>query len=99
MLTSTTAALLKVLSEDGGFTTGRVSELAQNISYGGNNRQRSGAIRAWLMELKQQGLVVFLDDQKPICWKRTQAGSRALDEYALKHLRTTSMAVTSDQNS
>jgi hypothetical protein len=98
MLTSTTSELLTVLSEDGGFTTGRVSELAKNIGYcASNNRQRSGAVRAWLMELKQQGLVDFLDDQKPVCWKRTPAGSRALDEYALKHLRTASMAVKPSQ--
>ncbi len=89
MLTSTTAELLTVLSEDGGFTTGRVSELAKNIGYcASNNRQRSSAVRAWLVELRQQGMVDNLDDQKPVCWKRTPAGTAALEEYALKHLRT-----------
>ena len=28
----------------------------------------SAAMRSWLMALKRQGFVRYLDDQKPVCW-------------------------------
>lgn len=88
MVTSFTAELLAVLTEQGGFTTGRVSKAAK-ISYCSDNaRARSGAVRAALDNLKVMGLVDFLDDQKPVCWVRTPAGTAALEEYALKNLRS-----------
>lgn len=72
-------ALLKALSEDGGFTTGHVAERA-GINFGGlNRRMRSGAVRSWLMNLKRAGLVDFLDGEKPVCWIRTAAGTAALE--------------------
>jgi len=84
--------ILSCLSEDGGFTTGQVSRLAF-ISYGMTNRRARGhAIRGWLLEMKSRGLVEFLDDQKPVCWKRTPAGSaawlsaeRKANEYEAMH--------------
>lgn len=78
MLTSTTRALLEVLDEGCGLMTGQVSRRAK-FSYGGNARMRSGAVRSWLNNLKAEGLVDLLDDQKPVCWKRTPAGTRALN--------------------
>ena len=78
MLTSHTRAILDVLDEVGGFTTGQVS-LRAKISYGVNNRRsRSLAIRTWLIGLMKDGYVELLDDQKPDCWKRTAAGTAAL---------------------
>ena len=77
-LTNHEREILECLSETGGFLTRRV---AQNVRFFGiNKHQHSGAVRAWLMNLKKRGLVDYLDDQKPVCWKRTQAGSKALAE-------------------
>lgn len=69
--------ILETLSEDAGFVTGRV---AQGVTmFGHNARTHSGAVRSWLMGLKKRGLVDYLDEQKPVCWKRTPAGTLALE--------------------
>ena len=81
MLISLDFKLLAVLDEQGGITTGQVSERA-SFSYGGTKRQRSGAVRFWLMRLKANGLVTLMDDQKPDCWIRTPAGTVAVGEKA-----------------
>ena len=80
MLTSHTKAILEALDEDGGFTTGLISERAK-IAYASNNRRaRSHAIRSWLIGLMKDGYVELLDNQKPDCWKRTTAGTAALSD-------------------
>lgn len=89
MLTSTTAALLAVLDETAGFTTGQISRHGKFGYCSDNNRQRSGAVRAWLIGLRRQGLVDFLDDQKPVCWKLTPAGTTALERYKQQKSATT----------
>lgn len=68
--------ILEFLSEDGGFTTGRVAE--NFTGYGDNKRQRSGAVRSWLNILQKRGLVAPMDDLKPVAWVRTPAGTAAL---------------------
>lgn len=80
MLTSSSLEILKVLSESGGFTTGQVSKLA-NFSWGGNARQKSGAVRSWLNQLMREGYVRLLDDQKPTCWCRTPEGTAAINNF------------------
>lgn len=68
--------ILELLSEDGGFVTGHI---ARNVPmFGSNGHQQSGTVRSWLIDLKKRGLVRFLDDQKPVCWVRTAAGTAAL---------------------
>jgi hypothetical protein len=76
-LNRTDYALLAALSEDRGRKTGHVSSLAF-IGFCGNRRQRSGAVRAWLVRLQKEGYVTTLDDQKPVCWLRTEKGTQAL---------------------
>ena len=77
MLTSTDYAILAALDDIGGAQTGEVSARAR-ISYGGNQRQRSGAVRSWLVRLKKEGLVELADDRKPDIWRRTKAGTLTL---------------------
>jgi hypothetical protein len=82
MLNPRDYAILEVLSEDGGFLTSWVSK-AIPISYCDDNaRMRSAAVRSWLLRLKDQGLVDYLDNQKPVCWKRTKLGTKALENRA-----------------
>lgn len=96
MLTSTTAPLLAVLSPEAGLTTGWVSDMAQ-VSYSRDNRRaRSHAIRSWLLGLKSQGLVDYLDEQKPVCWKITPAGRAALEEWNRKNIVSSSVTEKSD---
>lgn len=72
-------SILGCLDESGGFPTRRVAELVEKEvgRFGHNRRTHSGSIRAWLDELKKRGLVDYLDDQKPVCWKRTETGRQA----------------------
>lgn len=78
-LSSYDVEILEILAEDGGFMT---RDVAKGVTFfGSNTRQHSGAVRAWLMRLKEFGLVDTLDDQKPVCWKRTPEGTRALEEH------------------
>ena len=41
-------------------------------------RQHSGDVRSWLLDMEKRGLVKRMDDQKPVCWLRTKAGTRWL---------------------
>lgn len=70
--------VLRVLDEDGGFLTKDVAARLSLVGYE-SGHQRSGAVRAWLLDLRSRGFVVELDDQKPVCWKRTPAGTAALN--------------------
>lgn len=76
--------ILKLLSEDGGFTTKSVSDRLLNPYCSDRKRMRSGAVRSWLMSLEKVGWVDFMNGQKPVCWKRTEAGTAVLsqDEYS-----------------
>lgn len=76
--------ILSVLSTDGGFTTGDVARRAGDadnppsclaVSAGHSPRMRSAAVRAWLLELENAGMVRRLDDQKPVCWVRVEPRS------------------------
>jgi hypothetical protein len=70
--------ILSALAEDGGFTA---LAIADRSGVGdGNGRMRSGAMRSWLALLEARGLVAKMDDQKPICWIRTPAGTAALQQ-------------------
>lgn len=74
--TETEREILSRLTEEGGFTTGRV---AKHVSYCKfNKRARSAAVREWLLRLEREGLVAKLDDQKPVCWVRTSRGTDAI---------------------
>lgn len=77
MLRDNQRKILSVLSPECGVTTEWVRKRT-GITFGLNAHQTSGAIRSWLMEMKRSGLVDFLDDQKPVCWKITDAGRAAL---------------------
>lgn len=77
-LTPFQRALLAVLDETGGFTTGRASERADHPYCRDNARQRSAAARYDFAEMMTEGLVRPIDDLKPIVWVRTKAGTAAL---------------------
>jgi len=74
-LTESQKPILAVLSEDGGFTTNRVAVMARGNA---NLRHKSQMVRRELLELKRLGLVRELDDQKPVAWCRTYAGTVSL---------------------
>ena len=59
--------ILAALAGPGGFTTGGVAEHVTPM-FGSNKRQHSAAIRAWLLELKTEGKVRAMDDEKPVVW-------------------------------
>lgn len=59
--------ILDALDTVGGFTTGGVARRV-TPKFGNNNRQHSGAIRSWLVNLEKNGLVKRMDNQKPVCW-------------------------------
>ena len=61
MLTDRERKILAVLAADGGYTTGQVADKVMSM-FCGNSRQRSHAVRAWLLRLESQGLVKRLDD-------------------------------------
>ena len=77
-LSPTDKEILAALDERSGLLTRRV---AANITYcNHNNRMRSAAVRAHLDALKRRGLVEYLDNEKPVCWKLTPVGAAALAE-------------------
>lgn len=78
--------ILAVLDERGAFTSGQVSSAA--FPGARSRRQTSGAVRSWLDDLKRRGLVAKADDQKPVCWIRTPAGTVALSENGNGQLRS-----------
>ena len=78
-LTDTDATLLGLLSEDGGLTTGRVASGIKRSVF--PRRKLSAVVRVALMKLRDRGLVAFRDDQKPVLWVRTRAGTLALARF------------------
>lgn len=71
--------ILRALDERGGSTTGQVSvEVFPDPGDGGRQRM-SAHVRRRLAELQRQGFVRHLDDQKPVCWCRTAAGTNAIN--------------------
>ena len=69
--------ILGILDETGGFTT---SEVARRLpQFGSNKHQHSGAVRSWLLQLYARGLVDYLDNQRPVCWKRTARGTEEVE--------------------
>lgn len=75
---STDRGILIALDEDGGFS---VKHLANRVGrWSLNNRRNSGVLANYLRDLERRGLVAKLDDQRPIAWKRTAAGTEALED-------------------
>lgn len=55
-----------------------VRDVATHVTYSSfNNRARSAAVRYWLRDLQQRGLVETIDDRRPPCWRLTEAGIAA----------------------
>ncbi len=69
--------ILAALKEDGGFDTGHV---ASRVGAGSSKRRRSQLMRVDLLRLQALGWVRPMDDQKPICWVRTSAGTMAIEQ-------------------
>jgi len=67
---------LATLDTDGGFTTGDVAKRVQPM-FGHSMRTHSAAVRQWLLGLERRGLVKRLDDEKPVCWVKVNAGTIA----------------------
>lgn len=63
--------ILDALDTLGGFTTGQVAERVSPM-FGHNKSTHSRAIRQQLLALKDAGLVREMDDQKPVCWIKTE---------------------------
>jgi hypothetical protein len=75
-LTEVDRKILAALDERGGSLTGDVAAAAR--PWGRDRRVESAWTRERLVDLKKRGLVAELDDQKPVCWLRTAAGTEAL---------------------
>ena len=69
--------ILLVLDEVREFTTGGVA--AKLPMFGANRHERSRAVISCLVSLERCGLVARLDDQRLVCWRRTEFGSTALE--------------------
>jgi hypothetical protein len=78
-LTKLQKDVLGALDEQGGFTTGRIAKCLPR-SFAGPTRNRifSKSVRRTLLALQDRGYVRTLDDQKPVCWCRTPAGTAAI---------------------
>ena len=74
--------ILEVLPVGAGIETGQVARRVDEYRYARAGRQFSKLIRPWLVKLKAEGFVELLDDQKPDCWMRTEAGTKALNSKA-----------------
>lgn len=79
-LTTRDFDILSRLNEAGGFPTKHIARSLDSEAYEKNARLQSSAVGFLLRSLERRGLVAKLDDQKPICWVRTLAGSKALKE-------------------
>lgn len=66
--------ILAALDTQGGFTTGQVAKKVLP-RFGHNARTHSGAVRSCLEALERQGVVARLDEQKPMFWIKTAAGT------------------------
>lgn len=62
--------ILKALPFSGGLTSGSVAILV----YGKRGHKESAWVRFWLLRMKSNGLVDYLDDKKPVCWIITEKG-------------------------
>lgn len=69
--------ILEALAEDGGFTTGHIAATFRS-PFNRSKREHSSDVRAWLLAMKNHGLVALMDDNKPAAWIRTRAGTNAL---------------------
>ena len=67
--------LLICLSEHGGWTAG---EVARQMGYT-NVRSEAQIIRRDLIRMESLGLVGRLDDNKPVAWVRTKAGTEMVN--------------------
>lgn len=67
--------LLKAISQSGGFLPGEAAFNAWRVV-----DRRAGAREATsrFRAMEKMGLVKMLDDQKPVCWMRTDAGTAAI---------------------
>lgn len=78
MMNSDERMVLAFLDEDGGYATGTVTS---GVSFPGPTRQQASIrCRRVLLELKRLGYITELDDLKPVCWRRTESGTTALND-------------------
>ena len=70
--------ILKALNENGGFTTGYIAASFPSPFAHRSKREHSSDVRSWLLHMMGKGWVRPMDDQKPVCWTRTTAGTRAM---------------------
>lgn len=64
--------ILTALDEIGGTLTGEINKKINGVCDG-------RTLRPKLLDLEKQGLIRRLDDDKPVCWCRTLAGTDALN--------------------
>ena len=69
--------ILLALREIGGFTTGHIAATFKS-PFGRTKRQHSSDVRSWLLAMRLDGLVCNPDNQKPVIWERTKAGTAAI---------------------
>lgn len=69
--------ILSALDEVGWSSVKELRKMVK-INYDCNAHQESGAIRAWLIDMRKDGLVEANDDRQPHLWRRTVAGTTAL---------------------
>jgi hypothetical protein len=72
-------AILTALSEDGGRQTGQITQRSGAFLRLGK-RIASAWVRNQLLYLEKQGFVARLDEEKPVCWIRTGAGTKMLKD-------------------
>lgn len=78
LLTGKYRHLLSALSESGGSTTG-MARIDSGAWEGEDTKKAAQEVRLMLLDLEKVGYVTKLDDQKPVCWLRTNAGTLALN--------------------
>lgn len=77
MLTADNYEILKALGNtDGGYSPSSI-RVRCGVWPNRNQRMRAAYIRQCLLHMKKEGLVEYLDDKKPICWKLTDKGAEA----------------------
>lgn len=82
-ITETERKILTVLDERGGAKTGLVAKRVPRSALNTNDpRRHTTTVRWFLLGLFGRGLVAHLDDQKPVCWVRTAAGTAAIEREA-----------------
>lgn len=63
--------ILLILAHRWGMTTSDVAARVRPL-FGHSSRTHSSYIRSRLLDLEKRGLVKRLDNEKPVCWQRTQ---------------------------